>query len=397
MPKDEFTASALMRMKKDELLGLAKARKIKVDESFTKSDIVNRLMAKIDRTSPKRSKDSSGLKSSPGEKSKPVAGPNVLRTKPSKPSDTPIETSETMIEKSKFEISKPQDHLPPYQNKDSLYYHSEENHLVLLVQNPYWCFSYWSITEKSREEAKRFYGKQFPQAELTLRVYNESISRQQNRMIYFDIPVREDATSWYINIPKPEYRYYAEIGYKNLHRFYILCQSNHVTIPGVTLSKTPLDSIQTPAEVLDQAIFYPQAPQVMSEETSRQILDVMGGGGLKSGPSSVDIQNRLFPCVSSWATATALTGTGPFNHDSLAREPFWFNVECELTVRGQIQPGGKVIINNTQEMSLDENHCFRLQFPLKDGMIELKTMGISPDGTLSQTIRPIISKKTDIF
>lgn len=399
MPKDEFTSSALMKMKKDELLVLAKARKIKIDGNLTKSEIIERLMQNVDHKSQKTVPDTSGTKSSAGEKPKTSPRP---KTKPADAkvvdqADAKVETPETVIEKSKYEVSKPQDHVPPYLNKDSFYFHSEENHLVLLVQNPYWCFAYWSVSEKSREDARHFYGKLFSQAELTLRIYNETIIQKEDRIVYFDIPVRDDATSWYINIPRPENTYYAEIGFKVQHRFFILCQSNYVNIPGVTLSKTSLDFIQSPKEIIDRAVFYPQAPQSVSTETAQQILNVMGGGASINGPSSADSHAQYIPSVSSWNPASLSSGEYLSGQKTGIDRDFWYSLECEVIISGQVQPGGKVIINDTQEISLDENHRFRFQFALADGMVELKTMGISSDGKISKTIRPIISKKTDIF
>jgi len=76
-----------------------------------------------------------------------------------------------------------------------------ETSVHMMLRDPYWAYVYWNVSPYQLEELKEARSS----LELKLRVHEFSHPRlplSKNRD-YFDISIREDDASWYVNLPKP--------------------------------------------------------------------------------------------------------------------------------------------------------------------------------------------------
>lgn len=154
-----------------------------------------------------------------------------------------------MAEEISFDFSEPEYHLP--QTYD-------ETYAVLLPKDPHWLFVYWEIGEEARENFRRqlrdkeAWGKTSP----VLRVYNTTHAKIPQAP-YFDIPIHEEATNWYIKIGKPDNSFVVEIGRVGEKGFYPIVRSNQVRTPAADVSQV-IDPFWPPNEavwsMLDRAL-----------------------------------------------------------------------------------------------------------------------------------------------
>lgn len=140
-----------------------------------------------------------------------------------------------------FNFSEPVYHLP--QTYD-------ETYAILLVKDPHWLYVYWEIGEDAKEAFKRqlkdaaAWNKTSP----VLRVYNTTHAKI-HQAPYFDIPIHEDATNWYIKVGKPNNSFVVEVGRIDERGFYPLVRSNEVRTPAADVSEI-IDPLWPPNEAV---------------------------------------------------------------------------------------------------------------------------------------------------
>ena len=107
--------------------------------------------------------------------------------------------------------------------------HYNETKIVLLLRDPAWAYTYWDIKDSDINAFK--YGSL--SGELFLRVYemDDKEFTKANIRDYFDIPVKIEDNSWYINLPETGICYRVELILKRDVSDKVLCRSNPVKSP----------------------------------------------------------------------------------------------------------------------------------------------------------------------
>lgn len=108
-----------------------------------------------------------------------------------------------------------------------------DNKIALLVRDPYWLYAYWDISNEKRESfIKQFGEDSWNNSKPVLKVTN--ITEGQ----HFYIEINDFASSWYLNVNKPNCVFCAEIGrlFPN-STFVMLLTSNPVHTPQDSPSK----------------------------------------------------------------------------------------------------------------------------------------------------------------
>ncbi len=114
--------------------------------------------------------------------------------------------------------------------------HYETNHIVLMLRDPSWAFTYWNISSHK----KRTYAASSGFDGLTLRVLEvANHSREITIRDSFEIPVQLTDSSWYIHIPRQKTHYRIQLVAKNHHRRELLAISNSVYVPPMHLPVAP--------------------------------------------------------------------------------------------------------------------------------------------------------------
>ena len=104
-----------------------------------------------------------------------------------------------------------------------------ETRIMLLLRDPAWAYTYWDIKESDVAAYKLGAMK----AELLLRVYelSEKVFSKTAVNDYFDIPVKFNDNSWYINLSSPGSYYTVELLLSGRSGEKSLCRSNSVLSP----------------------------------------------------------------------------------------------------------------------------------------------------------------------
>ena len=104
-----------------------------------------------------------------------------------------------------------------------------ETKIVLLLRDPAWAYAYWDIKETDIEAVR--VGAM--RGSLCLRVYalDEPKFERKNITDFFDIPLKLDDDSWYINLPRRGVYYRVELILVTKDSEKVLCCSNYVLSP----------------------------------------------------------------------------------------------------------------------------------------------------------------------
>ncbi|MEL7564060.1 MAG: DUF4912 domain-containing protein [Dehalobacterium sp.] len=110
--------------------------------------------------------------------------------------------------------------------------------LVLLIKNPTCLYAYWDTTMK------------FDQGTPSLRIYEATSFEQEYQFSHlFDIDIFPDAKNWFINVPKDNCSYYAELGQRMPDGSFVpILRSNLVKTPRSSLS-TAIDENWIPCDI----------------------------------------------------------------------------------------------------------------------------------------------------
>ncbi|MDR2396230.1 MAG: DUF4912 domain-containing protein [Endomicrobium sp.] len=111
--------------------------------------------------------------------------------------------------------------------------------IVILPKDPIWIYTYWEISTHTIEEFQSKDGEPFNILSLVLRVYDISYIDFDgfNANKYFDIRIRPDALSWYINLGEYNCSWCVDLGYfLRDGRFITIARSNTLTSPRYGIS-----------------------------------------------------------------------------------------------------------------------------------------------------------------
>jgi hypothetical protein len=252
-----------------------------------------------------------------------------------------------------------------------------ETRIVLMIRDPYWCFSYWDLTaEKQAEVITQISGGQ---VKLILRVYDvtgvDFDGSNANR--FMDIQINEEATNWYINVWAADHAYCVDLGL--LHpdgQFVVIARSNVVT--------TPRDAISS---VIDEE-------WMVVDETFDRLYKAAGAD--EFGRTSEAMVKYMLKRVRADVTSGGLGSMSSASGRPVEKGPddFWLVVNTELIVYGATEPDAKVTIQG-KPLRLNSDGTFSVRYSLPDGKQIIPVKAISSSGVHERQITPIVEKRTE--
>jgi uncharacterized protein len=252
-----------------------------------------------------------------------------------------------------------------------------EDRIVLMIRDPYWCFTYWDLTTEKQAEAITQISDL--QAKLLLRVYDVTglDFNGSNAHRFMDIEISTDASNWYINVWAADRAYCVDLGllYPD-GRFVTLARSNVVTTPRDTVSS-----------VIDEE-------WMVVDETFDRMYKTAGGD--EWGRSSEAITKYMLKRVRADVSSGGLASMGSEGGRPRVKGPedFWLVVNTELIVYGATEPDAKVTIQGNP-IRLNEDGTFSVRYALPDGKQEIPVKAVSASGTQERQITPIVEKRTE--
>jgi len=241
--------------------------------------------------------------------------------------------------------------------------------MVLAVRDPWWLYTYWEVIDSTWDKLRVDLKEEFYKAKRVLRIYDVSniIFNGSNANSFFDIQIRDDAFSWYIDIGTPGKSWCVDLGLLlNNGRFITILRSNVV--------ETPLDG---PSWITDEEWMIPD------DMFAR--LYGMGFGLGRSSPAG-GVWRKGF--VSSPGIASMAS---PVKKE--AQKGFWLQVNCELIVYGATEPDAKVTVQD-RVINLRPDGTFTLRFALPDGKQAIPVKATSKDKIQTRSVTPIVTRET---
>ena len=241
--------------------------------------------------------------------------------------------------------------------------------MVLAVRDPWWLYTYWEVKDSTWNKFREELREEFNKAKRVLRVYDVSsiLFNGFNANKFFDIEVREDALSWYIDIAVPGRSWCVDFGL-------LLADGRFITILRSNVVETPLDG---PSWITDEEWMVP-------EEMFMRLYGMGFGLGKTSPAGGVWRKGAVSsPGIASMASP-------------VKKQPsrnFWLEVNCELIVYGATEPDAKVTVQD-KPISLRRDGTFTLRFALPDGTQVIPVKAVSKDGVDKRKITPIVRRDT---
>ena len=238
----------LIKLKRIELLEIAKKKKIKGFSKLKKAELIKilskeeaiksktkiKIKQKLEKN--KTAEKKTVKKKVPNKKNIKVLSKRKKSIKDKKIKDRDF--SQELVESTKFytggvDSHKEFDSKRLLEESPNIRHHYGENVCVLLVRDPWCVFSYWEISI-SLWEGARLKCKDSKYREI-LRVYDVTGLESKNLNScnsYFDIELAPFIESWYINLKKPGRSYIAEVGLKtDKGEFHAIISSNVAVTP----------------------------------------------------------------------------------------------------------------------------------------------------------------------
>lgn len=407
----------LQGLSREELLKLARSKKISVSEATKKDELISKLDAvmklgklkKLVQAKPRKAAAAgkkAAAKIPPGvplplaAKGKKKAEAKPIRLVAKKPTQKlvlprlkargkkaaeiaptgrvaePLHRGkeEEEIEEKKYYVPptlKPQFPPAPPEELPSQY---GRNRIVLLARDPEWVFSYWEVTSERLEEARQFFGGEWERTRSILRVYDVTNIdfNGSNAHSSFDIELKGNATNWYIHVGKPDRSFIVDIArISPSGKIFVLARSNAVRTPR-----------SRPSDIVDE------------EWMSIDFEKLYGlSGGLRIGASSAEFRKLMekgLPIGISSASGGIFSAASPVKK---RERGFWFVVDAELIVYGATDPAARVWVQG-KEVPLRPDGTFTLRFALPDGLQHIPATAESPDKIEERTITIDVSRKT---
>ncbi|HBA60298.1 MAG TPA: hypothetical protein DCZ92_05690 [Elusimicrobia bacterium] len=254
---------------------------------------------------------------------------------------------------------------------------------VLLPRDPNWMFIYWEITDNAKAGVCKKYGQDiFERAKQVIRVYDiTDAATDPGGQKYFDIPVRVDAKSWYINVHESGRIYRCELGLVTPEGGFIsLVRTNTVTLPAGRVSDS------TDAEWISVTPDFDKLLQLSGVE----YIGKGSGEVAKSLAQRWEMLRAVFSRASSW-------GVGSMSSQALQQKPsekkFWLVADCELILYGATEPDAFVTVAG-RKINLNPDGTFSMRFAFPDGGMDLPVKAVSKDETDSREIAIKVTRAT---
>lgn len=261
------------------------------------------------------------------------------------------------------------------QNETEIPSSYNDTKIVLMVRDPYWLHTYWSINPSAIEYINANF-RQWNQIPLILRVYDITGAHTfdgSNSNYYFDIHINQEANNWYIHVGGPNRSFCVDLGFiQDNGAFYTITRSNIVT--------TPRDNV---SEIVDE--------EWMSIEEDFLKLYRLAGAG--KGNSSAELVESLIKRLEREMGSGAVSSLSSPSRYLPKERKFWLVLNTELILYGATEPDAIVHIQG-EPINLRPDGTFTLRFALPDGTQTIPVVANSADGIDTITITPVVSKQT---
>lgn len=264
-----------------------------------------------------------------------------------------------------------------------------ETRVTAMVRDPEWIFAYWEINEAARERHALPRGRH--SRPLVLRVHDvtDVVFDGRNSNGWYDVPVTDYTSSWYLRIPRQGRNYVIELGtFADTGSFISLAMSNSIDIPSARLAD-------------------PEAGhewREINEEVYAQILKLSGGVEIRDRLSSEDflraLQERILQNISSGSLFSGLLSSSEENLRRVGAleartrgRKFWLSVGVDVIVYGATEPDARVSFMG-KPIQLTPDGTFRVRMAFPDGAIEFPVEATSSDGVETRRVCPVTHRKT---
>lgn len=251
-----------------------------------------------------------------------------------------------------------------------------KDRVVAMVRDSYWIHVYWELTTGAIERCESALGQDWYAAKPILRLIDVTSEDATNaaESAVRDVQIHGGVSNWYVEISDPSHSYRIDIGYLTPKgRFYVLARSNTVTPPKPGAS----DRVDTHWRSVG--------------EDFERILARSGGGEPSAGSEELRglFEERFRRPLSN--------GTlGSFGAGALAnlrRKGFHFHIDAELIVYGSTDPSARVTLQG-EPVPLRPDGSFTLRFSLPDGRQILPAVAATYDGIEERTIILAVERNT---
>jgi len=355
-----MTKTELRRMKKKELLELARSEKLRLPEKILKPELVNMLYDHFRRdksgsgkkqSTAKKKKKRTGRKAASARKKKQSAGPGSGREKGRTPAGGTAGSYELVIgeengrtirqkavsgkyylekESGRVILKEESRNLPEY----------DSTRIETLVRDPHCIFTYWEISAPDIKSMADSFGPVWNECRMVLRVYR--FDQRGDRSTAFDIDIPFDTDNWYIDV-EPDTRYQVGVGVISPEGIYSeISLSREVETPRESVYEHQDESWARPPHLVDRLI-----------SASGDIYFRTGTG---RGTSGMPLRNISSESVSS-----------PGKARSGSRKT---RVSAELIIRGVAGEDTTISLYDN-EIVPREDGTFIIRMQLPDGEVEL--------------------------
>jgi hypothetical protein len=228
----------------------------------------------------------------------------------------------------------------------SLPIHYGDTKIVLLPKDPISMFTYWEISQETKNNLSQSYGDNFNPSSMILRVYDTTniLFNGNNANTSFDIHIGETSDGWYINVGQYNRSWCVEVGYilKN-GVFIVIARSNIVRLPKYGVSD--------------------------NEEFNDNLT-------LFNLPFGIPSSKRVNP------------------NTEIPREKFfWLKADTEIVIYGATDPDASLTIAG-KPATLNKDGSFSAVFHLPVGSSEFEIEAVTSDKSMSKRTVFSINKQT---
>ncbi|MDT8286891.1 MAG: DUF4912 domain-containing protein [Elusimicrobiales bacterium] len=255
---------------------------------------------------------------------------------------------------------------------------------VLLPRDPNWMYLYWEITEHTRNQARKAHGDNIFDTSLqVVRVYDMSATEGTNggaHHPYFDIPVRLEARSWYVNVQESGRPYSCELGLVLPDgRFVGLVKTNAVKLPAGRVSDVTDEKWMAVSGDFEKLL----------QLSGVEYIGKGSGEVAKSLAQRWEMLRSVFSRAASWGVSSLSSQQQP----KPAEKRFWLVADCELVLYGATEPDASVTLAG-RKVHLNPDGTFSMRFALPDGNMDLPVAARSADGSDTRSIEIKVTRST---
>ncbi len=303
------------------------------------------------------------------------------------------------VRATKYEVTPPDRIIEPVYPEERLSELPREygdTKLVLMVRDPEWLFFYWEIGKEVRQMLGL--APEGSLERLVVRLHDITGVEEfngLNSITWYEIPITGGAVSWYVNVPKTDCEWCAEIGVLNAQGEFIqICRSNTVRTP-----RNAIAEASASAEDLEWMSVAEELKEVLARSA-----DVALAGSSRMGSEAAirQISRRLrlrleqgegasAPPSGSPAAFRAGRGPAATEEAGAAGRDLPLSVRTELIVSGATDPSARVTIQG-QPVLVRPDGTFSLRFELPDGEQVIPVRAVSSDAALTRDISTIVRR-----